>query len=57
MCVLGGLSNDKPVEGLESKQVGDNLLLKDKPANLEIERGQRWDGVGDDIIKIMAYPK
>lgn len=40
--MLGGLSNDKPVEDLESKQVDDKLLLKDKPANLEIERGQRW---------------
>lgn len=47
----GGLSNDKPAKGLESKQVGVNFLLKDKPANLEIERGQRWDGVGDDDSK------
>lgn len=53
----GGLSDDKPAKGLESKHVGDTLLLKDKPANLEIERGQRWDGVGDDTVKIMAYPK
>lgn len=51
---MWGGSNDKPVRGLESKQVGDNHLLKDTPADLEI--GGRG-GVGGDIVKIMAYPK
>lgn len=54
-----GLPNDKPVKGLENKHKWVILLLKDTPANLEIQWGQRWDGVcvGGDIVKIMAYPK